>query len=34
MIIDSLTLFGICLVPVMIGILIYAESIRSAERDR
>jgi hypothetical protein len=34
MIIDTLTLFGICLVPVMIGILVYAESLRYAQPDR
>ena len=33
-IIDTLTLFGVCLMPVMIGILIYAESMRHAEPER
>ena len=34
MIIDTLTWFGICLVPMMIGILLYVESMRHAEPDR
>ncbi len=33
MIIGTLTLFVLCLMPVMIGILIYFDSMRHAERD-